>query len=239
MRSLVWPQMEEVNPTALAESTPGSTESRPTDADGQPEKKDLRETLIAALKLPAEATDEEIGAALEALTNTPADELRPAVRKALKLGDDASDTDVTSALISAVEKLEGFETSAQQAREDELTAQLDEYEVDDEQRAILRDQLIADPEKATKLLSLIPKKKAAEPAAPAKSDAAAAAPTAPEKKTPPAPKHDPAAGATQLSEEERAQKISARAREIVKASGNKVSLTKAYQQAETELENAA
>lgn len=69
----------------------------------------------------------------------------------------------------------------------------------------------------------------------------AAAPSGTEKKAegePPAPKHDPAGQAQGASDTERADKISARAREIVKSSNPKISLTKAYQMAEAELDKA-
>ena len=150
----------------------------------------LRAKLLAALKLSETSTDDEISAALEALEDQSVHTLRPELRRVLKLADTASDTDVTAALIAAIEKLEGFESSAQTAKEAEIDAQLATLEVGDDTKAALREQMIADPAKAKPIFDALPKKKVEDPAAAAATEEKKTPAAKTEAKTPPTPKHD-------------------------------------------------
>jgi hypothetical protein len=122
------------------------------------------------------------------------------------------------------------QAAQKQKAEAEVDAILEQYAdrlTDEKAKARIRAILVSDREAGMEILNGLP--------------AAAAAPsgTTEKKNEPPAPKHDPAQQARQVSDTERADKISARARELVKTSNPKISLTKAYQMAEAELDKAA
>lgn len=195
---------------------------------------DYKALLLSLLGLPAEATDEEITSAQEN-RGAEAPPTLPADTSAL----DAQVADLQSQLATAQARVTEFETESNARREGETNALLEEYEgLSDDAKTTLREILMSDRAKGETLLGALPKKKPVEPAAP-KEESAKSTEKDGTAAVPPSPKHDPSVTASAATEEEKAQKISVRAREIVKASGNKVSLTKAYQQAETELENAA
>lgn len=125
--------------------------------------------------------------------------------------------------------------AAQKAKQEaEVDAILEQYAdrlTDEKAKARIRAILVSDREAGMEILNGLP-----VPGAAASSDTPT---TAKKEAMPPAPKHDPAATAQQVSEKDAADKISTRAREIVKTSNPKVSLTKAYAMAEAELNKAA
>jgi hypothetical protein len=126
----------------------------------------------------------------------------------------------------------------QEADADEILKVYEPYFTDDASKAAIRNILLSDKDAGIAILNGLKKPDAAAIVSP---DAAAAAAAATETKTatPPSPQHDPNAAAAATSEEELAKKISDRAKELVKTSNPKISLTKAYQLAETELKPAA
>lgn len=130
-------------------------------------------------------------------------------------------------------KQEEIYRQQQEAQADEILATYKDRFVDEAAMAPIRNILISDKQAGIAILNGLKKPDAA---APSENEQAAQAET---KKTPAAPKHDSAAQAQQVSEKDNADKISARAREIVKNSNPKVSLTKAYAMAEAELNKAA
>ena len=114
----------------------------------------------------------------------------------------------------------------QEAEVDAILEQFADRFTDDKAKARIRLILLSDREGGLEILNGLP---------------APGAVSTEEKKAdkPASPQHDPNAEATAASETEKAQKISARAKELVKNSNPKISLTKAYQLAEQELEKPA
>jgi hypothetical protein len=178
-------------------------------ANSGPEKKqeetpakDLRAKLLEALKIDdAAADDETIIAAITAQQLKPADEINTALLKLLKLDASSTPEQVSEAMTKLEERVTGYETSERTAREAEVDAELADLDLSDEARAILREQMMSDPEKARVIVSAIPKKKAAA------TEEKTPAPGAEEKPTPkktagapPAPKHDANAAAGTMSD---------------------------------------
>lgn len=137
---------------------------------------DYQAKLLALLGLDATADDAAIDAAISALPNAAALQTKIA--------------ELETNLATATEKLSGFEKEAS----DRAAAAVDEtlagYDLPDAAKAVLRDQLLADAEKGQALLSAMPKKDGAAATVEAMTPDVSGAAT-PEKKTPPAPKHDP------------------------------------------------
>lgn len=208
--------------------------AKPPVDDAQPV--DYKALLLALLSLPDGATDAEI-TAKEA-------EIRATLGGVGDLQTKASTADQLQqqydALQAQYEELKKKEQEIwkqkQEAEADEILAVYKDRFVDEAAMAPIRNVLLNDKDAGIAILNGLKK----PDATPAAADAGATAANAVK---PPPPRHDPkkaadAANAKQ-TEEERAAKISARAKEIVAKSKPKISLTKAYQQAEAELEKAA
>lgn len=196
---------------------------------------DYKAELLKLLGLDATADDAAIQAKVAevqgTLTNVPALETAAAGAgdAATKLAEANAELERVRGEYQAL--FDQDQAAQKQKAEAEVDAILEQFAdrlTDEKAKARIRAILVSDREAGMEILNGLP--------------AAAAAPsgTQDEKSaTPPAPKHDPAATAQQASAQEAADKISARAREIVKASNPKISLTKAYQMAEAELNKAA
>lgn len=198
-------------------------------ADALPEKpaeetaeQTFEQKLRAALKLDDTASDDDVLAAIGSAT-TPAD-------------TSASDTqiaDLQTQLTAAQERITNFETAAQERSQSETDAAMADYaHLPEETQTVLRETMLSDSTKGKALLAAMPKK--AAPVAPTAAETAATTTEAP-----PPPTHEPKKAEAAASDAELADKISARAKELVKNSNPKISLTKAYQQAETELKPKA
>lgn len=206
----------------------GSAATQPNDAPATDEtlveettEQTFEQKLRAALKLEDGATDDEVLAAIGSAT-APAD----------TSATDTQMADLQTQLTAAQERVTNFETAAQERAQSETDAMMAEYaHLPAETQGVLRETMLSDPTKGKALLAAMPKK--AAPVATPPADPAATT------DTPPAPTHDPKATEQKTSETELANKISARAKELVAQSNPKISLTKAYQQAETELKAKA
>lgn len=126
----------------------------------------------------------------------------------------------------------------QEADADEILKVYEGHFVDDASKAAIRNILLSDKDAGIAILNGLKKPEAAVPVVDAAAAAAATA-DAGKTATPPSPQHDPNAAAAAATETEKAAKISARAKELVASSNPKISLTKAYQLAEAELNKPA
>jgi TolA-binding protein len=204
---------------------------------------DYKALLLQTLDLDPAADDAAIQTAFAAEEAEPADDAGAANATQV--------TDLQNQLTAAQARITELETTANQRSQEEIDELIAEAgELPDDAKAALRNALGTDRAGGMALLGAMKKPAPAAPAdaAPAVPADAAAAPVekpaaaaAPNDKTtgkpPPAPVHDTKKKDAGLSDTELANKISARAKEIVKASNPKISLTKAYQQAETELKS--
>jgi hypothetical protein len=191
---------------------------------------DYKALLLALLSLPDDATDEQISAKET--------EIRGTLSGVGDLQTKASTADELQRKLDEINQqyteLNDQQTALykqkQEADADEILKVYEGCFTDDASRAAVRNILLNDKEAGIAILNGL-KKPDATPAVDATM-------TTTSKTPPPKPKHDPAAAAASTTakqtEEEKASKISARARELVQKN-KKLSLTKAYQQAETEL----
>jgi hypothetical protein len=221
---------------AGAVADPAADPEKSAESADAPAAVDYKATLLKLLGLDASADDAAIQAKAAEVqgTLTKVPDLETAAAGAndaaekLRLANEETER-VRGEYQVLFERDQAAQKAKQEAEVDAILEQYADRLTDEKAKARIRSILVSDREAGMEILNGLP--------------AAAAAPstTGEEKKAkePPAPKHDPAAESEQASANERADKISARAREIVKNSNPKVSLTKAYQMAESELDNAA
>jgi hypothetical protein len=197
---------------------------------------DCKAMLLQLLDLDPTADDAAIQAAFTAEEAEPEDDAAAS----------QATSDLQVQLTAAQTRIAELETAAAQSQQDEINELIEEAgELPDDAKNALRTALSTDRAGGMALMAQMKKPAVVEApaAAPAEADVPTAA-AAPVDKTkaaaPPSPVHDPKAAAAATSEEDLAKKISDRAKELVKKSTNpKISLTKAYQLAETELKPAA
>jgi hypothetical protein len=192
---------------------------------------DYKALLLALLSLPDDATDEQISAKET--------EIRGTLGGVGDLETKASTADQLQAQLDEINKKyqelsdqqSALYKQKQEADADEILKVYEGCFTDDASRAAVRNILLNDKEAGIAILNGLKKPDATPPVVDATT-------TTTSKTPPPKPRHDPAAAAAQTTakqtEEEKASKISARARELVQKN-KKLSLTKAYQQAEAEL----
>lgn len=195
---------------------------------------DYKALLLQLLDLDGAADDAAIQAAFAKEEAEPEDDIEALKTQAASATDLQTQLDAKSAeATQAYADMEALRKQQAEAQADDILKVYEGQFTDDASKAAIRAILVSDRESGIAILNGLKKPDAA--AAP--SGAAAAADDT--KTTPPNPQHDPAAQQAGASEQETANKISARAREIVKNSNPKVSMTKAYAQAERELKAAA
>jgi hypothetical protein len=189
---------------------------------------DYKTLLVTLLDLdPATADDAAIKAAFDAEEAEPEDDIAALKTQAASAADlQAQLDDINAKYAELNTQQQEIYKAKQEADADEILKVYEGHFVDDASKAAIRNILLSDKDAGIAILNGLKKPEAA-------------APSGEQTETPPNPQHDPAAQAQQVSDTERANKISTRAREIVKTANPKVSLTKAYQMAEAELNKAA
>lgn len=196
---------------------------------------DYKACLLDTFSLPADATDAQI---TEKQT-----EVKGLLGTLPDLQTQASSAEQLQTQLDEVQgqyrdlniKQEELYKQQREAEADEILKVYQDNFIDDASKAAIRTILLNDKDAGIAILNGLKKPEAAAPVvtAPATGGEPAAAKTTPA--TPPAPTHDPAANAAAATEQEKAAKISTRARELMKSKTPKISLTKAYQLAEAEL----
>jgi hypothetical protein len=189
---------------------------------------DYKALLLALLSLPDTATDEEIAAKETEVRGTlgGVGDLQTKASSAEELQRQYDELQKQYQELNT--KQEEIWKQKKEAEADEILKVYESHFADDASKAAIRNILINDKEAGILILNGLKKPEAVAPAE-----------ETPTTDTPPSPKHDTAATDDAKVAADRADKISARAKQIVKESGNKISLTKAYQQAEHELDQAA
>lgn len=193
---------------------------------------DYKTLLLTLLDLdPATADDAAIKTAFDAEEAEPEDDIAALKTQAANAGTLQKQLDDLQLQCDDLNKKQtDLYRQKQEADADEILKVYEGHFVDDASKAAIRNILLSDKEAGIAILNGL--KKPDDAAAPSDTTTVANG-------TPPNPQHDQAAQQAAQSEQELADKISARAREIVKASNPKVSMTKAYAQAERELKAAA
>ncbi len=175
--------------------------------------------LRAALGLAETATDEEVLGALSGMGD-----LQTQASGAEELQKQYDDLQAQYAELN--KQQEDLYRQKQEADADEILKVYEGSFTDEASKAAIRNILLSDKEAGVAILNGLKKPETA-------SDASKTT------DTPPEPTHDLKKAEAAASETELADKISARAKELVKNSSPKISLTKAYQQAEAELKPKA
>lgn len=210
---------------AIAGGAAPNESSAPAPVVADPAEETAEQTfeqkLRVALGLAETATDDEVLAALPA----PGTDLAALQTQASTAADLQTQLDAKVAEVNkAYEDMDALRKQQAEAQADDILKVYEGQFTDDASKAAIRAILVSDREAGIAILNGLKKPEAANPAG-------AKAPV----EEPPAPTHDPKKAEQQASETELANKISARAKELVAKSNPKISLTKAYQQAEGEL----
>ena len=199
---------------------------------------DYKALLLQLLDLDPAADDAAIQAAFAAEEAEPEDDVDVAAlqQQAASAADLQTQLDAKNAEVTKTyADMDALRKQQAEAQADEILKVYEGQFTDEASKAAIRNILISDREAGIAILNGLKKPEAAVPSG---SDATGAG-GAEQKGTPPSPQHDTSAAAQQPNEQELANKISTRAREIVKNSNPKISMTKAYAQAERELKAAA
>jgi hypothetical protein len=204
---------------------------------------DYKALLLQLLDLDPTADDAAIQAAFAKEEAEPEDDVDVAAlqTKAASADDLQKQLDDIQSKYSALnDQQTALIKQKQEADADEILKVYEGVFTDDASKAAIRNILLNDKDAGIAILNGLKKPEPddgeIETAAPA---AAGTMMTAAKKAAPPSPVHGAKKVDAAAAAKDRADKISARAREIVKKSNPKIPLTKAYSQAEKELNPAA
>jgi hypothetical protein len=194
---------------------------------------DYKALLLALLSLPDDATDEQISAKETEIRGTlgGVGDLETKASKADELQKQYDDLQAQYEDLN--KKQQEIWKQKQEAEADEILAVYKDRFVDEAAMAPIRNILLSDKEAGIAILNGLKKPDAAPAGEATTRQLKAGAAKRRSTIRPRRPIRN--AGRRKATEEEKATKISARAKEIVAKSKPKISLTKAYQQAEAEL----